>query len=317
LYGFAHLDRREVDGAEIMNITRILCPTDFSEASAHAIDLAITIARWYKARVAAVHVIDAGAGLEFGASPDGPLDEAELKTLRAATAEGFSAAASVGVPVDVDVEVGSAANRILDRCAALPADLIVMGTHGKSGFQHLVLGSVTERVLRRAVCPVLSVPPRAHSTSRVPFQRLLCAVDFSESSMAALQFAVSLAQESDARLTMLHVLEWPWHEPPSPKPEDLPAEQGAALVEYRRYREKMALMRLESLANATSLSQSPATRVSHGKPYVQILDTARDEGSDLIVIGVHGRNPFDMMMFGSTANQIVRQASCPVLTLRK
>jgi nucleotide-binding universal stress UspA family protein len=85
--------------------------------------------------------------------------------------------------------------------------LIVMGTHGTSGFQHLVLGSVTERVLRKAACPVLTVPPRAHATSRIPFSRLLCAIDFSESSLVALQFALSLAEESDARLTMLHVLE--------------------------------------------------------------------------------------------------------------
>jgi nucleotide-binding universal stress UspA family protein len=301
-----------------MNITRILCPTDFSEASAQAIDLAITLARWYKARVAALHVIEADAvAPDVVASSTGPLDEAELNTVRSATAAHFAAAASVGVGVDVYVEVGSAAARILDRSATLPADVIVMGTHGKSGFQHLVLGSVTERVLRRAVCLVLTVPPRAHMTSRVPFQRLLCAIDFSESSMAALQLAVSLATESDARLTMLHVLEWPWHEPPSPEPEDLPAEQRAALAEYRRYREKMALMRLEALANGTSLSPAPTTRVSHGKPYLQILDAASNEGSDLIVMGVHGRNPFDMMMFGSTANQVVRQASCPVLTLRK
>ena len=109
------------------------------------------------------------------------------------------------------------------------ADLIVMGTHGRGGFQHLVLGSVTERVLRRAVCPVLTVPPRAQSTSRLTFRRLLCAIDFSESSMAALRFALSLAQESEARLTMLHVLEWPWEEPPPPRLEELPVEQAAAL----------------------------------------------------------------------------------------
>ncbi|HEY7566116.1 MAG TPA: universal stress protein, partial [Gemmatimonadaceae bacterium] len=206
----------------------------------------------------------------------------------------------------------------LERAATLPADLIVMGTHGTSGFQHLMLGSVTERVLRRAVCPVLTVPPRAHATSRIPFRRLLCAIDFSESSMAAMEFAVSLAEESDARLTLLHVLEWPWEEPPSPRLEDLPPEQGAALAEYRRYREKMALMRLEALApDSMRASHRPVARLSNGKPYVQILDVANEEGSDLIVVGVHGRNPFDMMVFGSTTNQVVRRAACPVLTLRR
>ena len=136
--------------------------------------------------------------------------------------------------------------------------------------------------------------------------------------MAALRFALSLAQESDARLTMLHVLEWPWEEPPPPRLEELPVEQAAALGEYRRYRERMALMRLEALVPPSARgSQPPATRLSNGKAYVQILDVANDEDSDLIVIGVHGRNPIDMMLFGSTANQIVRRASCPVLTLRR
>jgi nucleotide-binding universal stress UspA family protein len=301
-----------------MNITRILCPTDFSEASAHAVDLAVAIATLYKARIAAIHVVDAGLiASEFGISTGGSIDEAALSALRATTEAALSAAARAGVGIDVFVAVGSPAARILDRAAVLPADVIMMGTHGKGGFQHLVLGSVTERVLRKAACPVLTVPPRAQSITRLPFQRLLCAIDFSESSMAALQFALSLAEESDAKLTMLHVLEWPWEEPPSPRLEDLPVEQGTALAEFRRYREKMALMRLESLVPAARLSQPPATRLTSGKPYVQILDVATDEGSDLIVIGVHGRNPFDMMLFGSTANQVVRRARCPVLTLRR
>jgi nucleotide-binding universal stress UspA family protein len=297
-----------------MNITRVLCPTDFSDASAHAIDLAVTIARWYKARVAAIHVVDDVVIVPgFDGSPGGGLD-----ALRATTAANFAAASSAGVGVDVFVDVGHPAARILDRAAALPADMIVMGTHGRGGFQHLLLGSVTERVLRRAVCPVITVPPKLHSTSRVPFRRVLCAIDFSESSMAALQLALSLAEESDATLTLLHVLEWPWEEPPPPRMEDLPVEQRAALGEYRRYREKMASMQLDALVPVSSRLARPATtRLSNGKAYVQILDVAKDEESDLIVIGVHGRNPFDVMVFGSTANQTVRRAACPVLTLRQ
>jgi nucleotide-binding universal stress UspA family protein len=200
-----------------MNIARILCPTDFSDTSAHAADLAVVIAGWYKARIAALHVVSAAVVLpEFNLAPSGSVDEAALRALRSATAGRFTQASGKGVGVEVFLELGSPAALILDKAASLPADLIVMGTHGTSGFQHVLLGSVTERVLRKAVCPVLTVPPRAHATSRIPFRRLLCAVDFSDSSIAALQFAFSLAKESDATLTLLHVLEWPWEEPPSP-----------------------------------------------------------------------------------------------------
>ena len=298
-----------------MKIANILCPTDFSDASVHAVDLATMIASWYKARIIALHVVSAAVVVPEFSLPGGSVDKLAL---RSALAAGFSGASRAGVGVDVFLEDGSPAALILDKAASLAADMIVMGTHGTSGFQHLVLGSVTERVLRRAVCPVLTVPPRAQATSRIPFSRLLCAIDFSDSSLAALQFALSLAEESDARLTMLHVLDWPWEEPPPPRLEELPMAQAAALGEYRRYRENMAMTRLNTIVpDSMRLSHRPVARLSNGKPYAQILDVANEEGSDLIVIGVHGRNPLDLMVFGSTTNQVVRRATCPVLTLRR
>jgi nucleotide-binding universal stress UspA family protein len=291
-----------------MHIARILCPTDFSDASAHAIDQAVVIAGWYKARITALHV---------GSFVTPSVDETSPGRLRDETAAFFEGARAAGIPVDVRVEVGRPASHILDCAAALPADLIVLGTHGSSGFEHLVLGSVTEKVLRQAACPVLTVPPRAQATSRLPFRRLLCAIDFSDSSITALQYAVSLAGESQAALTLLHVLEWPWEEPPPPALEMLPVEQRLALTEYRRYCETSAMARLESLVPAAAhLRCPPVARLSHGKAYVQILQVAAETHADLIVIGVRGRNPVDLTLFGSTANQIVRRATCPVLTLR-
>jgi nucleotide-binding universal stress UspA family protein len=193
-----------------------------------------------------------------------------------------------------------------------------MGTHGASGFQRLLLGSVTERILRTAPCPVLTVPPRAHVTSRLPFARVLCAVDFSEWSISAVELAYSLAQQSAAALELLHVIEWPWEEPPPPVFADLPQQQAAALVEFRRYLTASATSRLESFVPAGTRDRcAVTTRISHGKPYVQILRVAADEDADLIVLGVHGRRPIDLAMFGSTTNQVVRRATCPVVTLRR
>lgn len=302
-----------------MNIKRILCPTDFSDASAHAIDQAVAIAGWYKARITALHVMTPvevvirGVAVATGVRS---LDEPEIERLLRETAEHCRAVTEAGIALDSHVDIGQPAQCILDRAAMLPADLIVMGTHGAGGFHHLVLGSVTEKVLRQAACPVLTVPPRAEGTSRRPFSRLLCPVDFSDVSLAALQNAVSLAQEADAALTILHVLEWPWEEPPPPKLEDLPLEQGRALAEYRRQREKSATTRLESLvASSLVKGRRPATQLRHGKPYVQILQVADEEDTDLIVIGVRGHHPVDVALFGSTTNQIVRRARCPVLTL--
>jgi len=290
----------------------VLYPTDLSEASAHAADWAAAMARQYHADITALHVVRPITIHEE------PLADNEKERLRFEVASRFSVVPDQKREPAILIDTGQPATRILERAASLPADFIVMGTHGAGGFERLVLGSVTEKVLRKATCPVLTVPPRAHATSRLPFERILCAVDFSDCSLAAARFAFSLVEPSAAALTLVHVIEWPWEEPPPPTIEELPPEQGRALAEFRRYCEQSARTRLESLVpDSVRASRTVAVHVRNGKPYVQILQAAADDRTDLIVIGLHGRNPVDMALFGSTTNQIVRQATCPVLTLRQ
>jgi nucleotide-binding universal stress UspA family protein len=214
------------------------------------------------------------------------------------------------VQIDVVIDNGNVANRVLDRALSLPADLIVMGTHGAGGFEHLVLGSVAEKVLRKATCPVMTVPPQSRTTSKVPVKRLLCPVDFSESSLSALQFGFSIAQESDAELTILHVFEWlPGDEALTNRPINVP--------EYRRQLEHDFDEKLHALVPDSVRDWCrPRTRTAHGKAYREILAAATEENVDLILMGVQGRNALDLMLFGSTTNQVVRRATCPVLTLR-
>ena len=299
-------------------ITHVLSPIDFSETSRHAVDQAVAIARWYHARLTALHVYPVMfMPVPALPAPQDRVPESELKRVRGDAAAFLEDADTAGLNADVVVRVGQAARQILESAAALPADLIVMGTHGAGGFERLVLGSVTEKVLRKATCPVLTVPPHAHTTARLPFERVLCAVDFSPWSDAALELASSLARESGAALDLVHVIEWPWSEPPAPVLAELPSHQADALGEFRRYLVAGATKRLESLVSEAIRDRCEVTvHVAHGKPYAQVLQIARDAGADLIVLGVHGRNPIDMTVLGSTTNQIVRQATCPVLTLR-
>ena len=186
-------------------IQRILCPVDFSDYSRRALDHAMTIARWYSARVTLLHVIPQ---MPAAAYTPGPLvfepavsphvDHATVLDALRRLADEESAA---GIDVELLVREGNPAAEILSQADALPADLLVLGSHGRSGFERLMLGSVTEKVLRKAKSPVLIVPqglPDAVPAAPVVFKRILCPVDFSDCSTRALDFAMSLAQEAEA-----------------------------------------------------------------------------------------------------------------------
>jgi nucleotide-binding universal stress UspA family protein len=300
-------------------IDHILCPTDLSEASTHAIELATTLARWYKGRITAQYVYTPlVTSIPTLPTTTPSASQADIQRAHDQTAASFRKALDEGVKVDVTVDLGRPEIEILERAKSLPADMIVMGTHGASGFERLVLGSVAEKVLRKAPCPVLTVPPRAQSTAVLPFKRVLCAVDFSEASLAGFQLGSSIARQARAELTLVVVLEWPWKEPPAPSLDEMPSDQAAALAEYRRYLESGAIKRLESIVpEAVRTDCSLQIVIRHGKPYVEILGVADEQRVNLIVIGVRGRNPIDLALLGSTANHVVRSATCPVLTLRQ
>lgn len=305
----------------MVTFTRLLCPVDFSDASRHALDQAVVVAKWFDARLTVLHVYNRillpVPGLATPAYGGGvSLDPAEVERLHEQTRAFVADSSADPTKVEVMLEAGQPVPHIL-AVAGVRADLVVMGTHGTSGFEHLVLGSVTEKVLRKATCPVLTVPPRAPAASVLPFKRILCAVDFSESSLAAAKTAFALAQEADAQLDLVHVLDWPSDDAVGWSVE-APGGPIFDLDGYRQALETAGASRLQALVPAEARTWCrPRTRVVHGKPHREILEVAAAEKTDLIVLGVRGRNAVDLAMFGSTTNQVVRGATCPVLTVRQ
>jgi nucleotide-binding universal stress UspA family protein len=304
----------------LVTLSHILCPVDLSETSQHALEQATALAGWYDATLTVLHVHPPGPALAlepFGLNAPPDEENAELTRLQQAARDAAAPAITANVQVDVVVDVGDPTRQILARAEPRDVGMIVMGTHGASGFEHLVLGSVTEKVLRRARCPVLTVPPRVHVAAALPFQRILCAIDFSDSSLSGLEWAWSLAEEAGATVSLLHVIEWPWDEPPAPPFEKLPGTEGRKLLEFRHAAEVSSRQLLESLVPDNLRHRCPsAPLVRHGKAHREVLAAAAETRADLIVMGVHGRNAVDMTLFGSTTNQVVRRASCPVLTVR-
>jgi nucleotide-binding universal stress UspA family protein len=301
-------------------IRRILCPVDFSEYSRRALDHAVAIARWYESRITVLHVFSAVPVTTFGpgvfetfALPGADRDQLLAETNRFIASEGAS-----GIAIDTVIREGGPAGEILDQATSMNADLLVIGTHGRSGFERLLLGSVTEKVLRKATCPVMTVPrrlPEAVPAGPVLYKRILCPIDFSDSSLRALDYAMSLAREADGHLAVLHVIS---HEFENVMADVLVTDEHTTVAEYRRQREDDIRRRLkDAVPEGVATYCTVEAMVTRGKPSREILRVAAEQNIDLIVIGVQGRAAVDLTLFGSTTQHVVRGATCPVLTLRQ
>jgi nucleotide-binding universal stress UspA family protein len=306
----------------MIEIRRILCPIDFSDHSRRALDHAIAIARWYESTVTVLHVFSPApiTAIAPGAVVLQPmlLTPPDRDRLLAETKAFAEREGAPGVSVETVVREGSIAGEILDAAAGMHADLVVVGTHGRSGFQRLVLGSVAEKVLRKAACPVLTVPkrlPDAVPATPALFKRILCPVDFSDSSLRALKYATSLAQEADAQLAVLHVVA---HEYENTVDIGTTVYDGTMTIrDFLRNRETALRLCLEEAVAGAREFCSVEPLLTHGKPWREILRIAAERQSELIVMGVQGRGAADLLFFGSTTQHIVRDAVCPVLTLRR
>jgi nucleotide-binding universal stress UspA family protein len=291
-----------------MTMKTVLCPVDRSELSRRAFEYAIAFARWQRASLQVFEAVDAGLPPVGGGMQRVYEIPAEvLADVRTQLAEFAAPAIAAGVATDVAVEAGNTVQQILLRAKAGSADLIVLGTHGRSGVERLALGSVAEKILRKAACPVLTVPPAAPpppTRSAAPFTRVLCATDFSDPSLDAVRYATCLAQEAGAALVLAHVVEWPFGH--TTGPDSVTDLRNSIVAELRD--------RLTRLLPAGAAPDDAVVIV--GRPKRDLLELARARGADLIVMGVAGRGALDLALLGSTTHYVIREAKCPVLTVR-
>jgi len=277
----------------MVRIQNVLCPVDLSAISERALRHAAALAAWYEARLTVLFV-RTGFRVE--------------STARDVAA--FIHSAIGAHPAQLRMTDGDVVSEIVRLATGLPADLLVMGTHGISGFKQLLLGSVTERVWREAPCPVVTVPPRVapRSPDAVSLATVICAVDFSPSSTRAVAYATSIAKRASGRLILFHALEW--------LDDEVEAPSSGVDTKELPTSEDDARQGLEELLTADARASDPELVVSHGSPAGEILRLVRESGAGLIVLGVHGRNVLDRTLFGSTAQRVVRESPCPVLTVR-
>ena len=290
-------------------IKSILCPVDFSEFSVNAYEYAQSLAWHYKAALFLQHVLypfysnfaGFGSGTasyekccqQLRADGQQKLQEFETRYERA------------GIRPQCLVQDGWVTDLILSLAEAQAVNLIVMGTHGLRGIDRLMLGSVTEMILRRARCPVLAVRKPPHhviSSVRDPepvhLRKMLLCTDFSDHARHASKYALSMAKEYGAELTLLHVLE------DVPKSTDLESAT-----------EKVSKELEESIVPNAGEGCIVKVMVRIGKPYQQIIQLTLEAQTDLVVMGVRGRGALDTAVFGSTTYRVIQLGSCPVLAV--
>jgi nucleotide-binding universal stress UspA family protein len=300
----------------MVRFTEILCPVDGSNASAHALDHALALARSYKAHLTVMEA--SWARLPPIAYPGTGMTETpplllprQLDELREELRQFARRWSMADVNVDLVVREGAVVPVILEEAQSIRADVIVLGTHGRSGFDRFLLGSVTEKIIRKAECAVMTVPPADRTSEPARAARtIVCGVDFSPASLKAVDHALSLAQELPATLLLTHVIDWHVDRP-------LPPEVALETAAYRGRVEAYNQVKLQALVPDDARTWCQAEEVvAAGRPHEEIVRLARERDADLIVLGVHGRSAMNLALFGSTTNQVVRHATCPVLTVR-
>jgi nucleotide-binding universal stress UspA family protein len=289
-----------------LTLKNVLLLTDFSEPSELAVRFAIAVAREYGSKVHAMHVLVsvplAYAAPESAAAAIEGLEEGAQAGMQELDAQ------LVGVPHETMLvrgeSVWSSVEQALKECEI---DLVILGTHGRTGAVKLFLGSVAEEIFRQSRVPVLTIGPSvrngAHSGGQ--FRRVLFATDFTAAAQAAAPYAISMAQENQARLLLLHVMR-----DPDPTASKRTPQDSVANVMHQLY---------ELVPSEAELWCRPEATVRFGNPAERILEAAIEHSADLIVLGVRdaaGHLGAATHLERTTAHKVVAHATCPVLTVR-
>lgn len=289
---------------------RVLCATDLSPASRRAWDEARRLAALCGAEVTLLHVVPPaplppGAYLPPGLAQQ--LVDEGLRDARARLDEWLAEAPDPAPRVGVRLEQGGAAARILEVAAEEKADVVVMGTHGRTGPGRVLLGSVADRVVRLAPCPVLTVSARTSPAPAGRLARICYATDFSPGARAAWPWALGLAQAAGAEVDLVHVT------PLAAAERQLAAETLGRMADLLHVEAEAQTRRF--LEGCPLPKERVHVLVGRGDVADEIHHWARSRAADLIVMGTRGWSTLIRWMLGSVAHHVIPTAPCPVLTV--
>lgn len=286
-----------------IGLKRILVATDFSEFSEKPLRLALAIAHHYGAKLYLAHVVSSLGFTLVGPDAVEVATEAAWRDAQQLEDHLVRSGALAGLEHDVIVRGGNVWEELEQFVEQEHVDLVAIGTHGRTGLRKIVLGSVAEEVFRHASCPVLTVGPCVPENFQLQagFRHVLYPTDLSPDSAQAAQYAVSLAREYGARLTLLHVVE---------------QLEGKAAVDQERVISTLEDRLREFLAAEQDLPYNLNIRAEIGPIDDRILAFAEEGDVGLIVLGLRSPDTFVNHLVWLHAYKIVCEACCPVLTVR-
>jgi len=291
----------------------IICTTDFSDLSNRAIPFAVSLTKEFGAKLYFCHVIGLPSTAIYGEILLDPTEQQE-KAVRYAHEQLASLIDPQAVDWEAFIATGHTADEISRLAQEKSADLVIAATHGRSGLKRFLLGSVTERLMRILPCPLLVIPePAADAPDLIDqplrFQHILIGCDFSADANLAFQHGLSLAQEFQSELHLVHVIEKPAY--PIPVDKTAGTEDDFQSVMRNHVKEKLAaLIPPEAMHWCT-----PNMVLLEGQPDEELTRYAVSRNIDLIVLGVRGQSLVEKLFVGSTTDRVVRRAPCPVLSV--
>lgn len=301
----------------MITLKKILFSTDFSPCSAHAFKYALELAKQHNAEIAVMHVLVLYQEDPYKSTSKLPgmedMYQASEKQARNAIEETFLDSSNERIPISYCVERGlSAADKILEYATKHETDIIIMGTHGHSAFRHLFLGSVTEKVIRYAPCPIMTIRSDGQhdsSPEHIPWKRILLPLDFSEYSQYAMKYAGAIAKESGAVIEMMHVFEQQVH-------PAFYATGKTSIFEIMPDISQKSFDAMDTLIASPYKGLAIHKHVSEGNIVKEITRKAVELDIDLIVLATHGLSGIDKFLLGSTTEKVIRKTHCPVLIIK-
>lgn len=318
----------------------IMCTVDFSQFTSESLGYSVALCKKFNAKLLLVHIVSdvntsvGHAGMAFHSV------QLQEKNIQNSKEDLEDMVKDLAIDYEIVVTTGNPADEICQLAREHGIDLVIAATHGNSGFKRLLLGSVTEKLLKTLECPLLALHAKEHEFATLTehdmkLEKILVGCDFSPDSKLAFDYSLSLAQEYQAEIYLTHIIKETEHieltasEYMNVVPDNYVHWRNADYLEIQQkvtsenrenvkeLREKLKGQLFNMLPAECKNWCTPHITLLSGEPFKELIKCAKEQKVDLIVLGIRGHTLWENLMVGSTTDRVIRHAPCPVLAVRQ